>query len=209
MSTREAIHLRRSDVRRVPWKNGRGVTEELAIWPEDAQVDRGGFTWRISKASIAGPGPFSSFPGYERILVVVEGRALVLTHGTDAPRARLRPLEPYLFSGDWRTEAELPEGPVVDLNVIVRCGRCSAGVEASDLGTRRLREPLEPGDAFVHVLAGGVRARVTGAEEPFELAHGESLWARGVESGDEVELAGKSAATRIVLVRLGRPPAPR
>ena len=41
----EFLHLRPGDARRVPWKNGRGVTEELAVWPPEASFERGGKVW--------------------------------------------------------------------------------------------------------------------------------------------------------------------
>lgn len=196
------LHRTRADTRRVPWKNGRGVTEELALWPPGCSLERDDFDWRLSKAALDEPGPFSSFPGIERILVVTAGEALVLDHGDAAPRARLRRLEPYRFSGDWATRAELPAGPVRDFNTLVRRGAARAEVEALRLGLRRVREALCAGHALVHVLAGSVRARATGEEQPFELASEESLWARGLDGSEELELAGASDDCTLLLVRL-------
>ena len=201
-------HLSRDDVRRVPWKNGRGTTEELAIAPAGAAFERGDFAWRISKARIEAPGPFSCFPGYERILVVTAGDGLVLTHGDDASRARVRPFEPYLFPGDWSTRAELVRGPVRDFNVLVRRDEWSASVEVLRLGTRRARPALARGHAFLHLLAGSATARVTGEEEPFELAAGESLSVAGSDADLELDLVGRSSdclALLVSLVEKGRP----
>src|SRR5687767_10413887 len=39
----EVVHLHPADARLVPWKNGRGVTRELALWPEGASLERGDF----------------------------------------------------------------------------------------------------------------------------------------------------------------------
>ena len=198
----EVVHLRAADARLVPWKNGRGVTRELALWPESARLERGDFDWRISSAPVNAPGPFSLFPGVERTLVVTEGAGLVLAHGDRAPRARLRRLEPYRFAGDWPTTAELPHGAITDLNVMVREERVRAGVQGLALGRRRLREALAPGHAFLHVLAGTCAARVTGEEEPYELRALESLWLRGLRGGEELELAGREDACELVLVAL-------
>jgi environmental stress-induced protein Ves len=203
---REVLHLTAADVRRLAWKNGRGVTEELALWPLGSAFERGDFVWRISKAAITGPGPFSSFAGCERILVVTEGDGLVLEHGSLAPRARLRRFEPYRFSGDWPTEAAEAQGAISDFNVIARRGSCRAEVLVSRLGSRRVREPLALGHAFVHVLGAGVVARVTGEEEPFELAPGESLWVRGATERDELELLGTGAASVALVVRIALAP---
>lgn len=40
--------LRASDHKRMPWKNGKGETVEIAVFPEGASVDT--FDWRISMA---------------------------------------------------------------------------------------------------------------------------------------------------------------
>jgi hypothetical protein len=198
----EVVHLQPSDARLVPWKNGRGVTRELALWPESARFERGDFDWRLSSAPVNEEGPFSLFPGVERILVVTEGAGLVLSHGEQAPRARLRRLQPYSFAGDWPTTAELPYGPVADFNVMLRAGRARASVSVLALGGRRVREALARGHAFVHVLAGTLSARVTGEEEPFELAEQESLWLRGLKGGEELDLVGRTRACELLVVGL-------
>src|SRR6185503_21054008 len=184
----EVVHLRAADARVVPWKNGRGVTRELALWPAGASFERGDFDWRLSAAPVDEAGPFSALPGFERILVVTEGAGLVLSHGAHAPRARLRRLEPYRFAGGWPTTAELTHGPITDFNVMVREGRARAQVEGLALGKRRARESLTAGHTFVHVLEGPCVARATGEEEPFELGPGDSLWLRGLRGGGELDL---------------------
>lgn len=199
---REVLHLTPADARRIAWKNGRGVTEELALWPEDSVFERGDFQWRISKASIEAPGPLSSFPGFDRILVITRGASLVLTHGDRAARARLRAFEPYLFSGDWPTRAELPSGPVADFNLLFRRGSCRADVEALKLGRRRVRESITNGHAFVHVLSGEVLVRVTAEEEPFTLGPGSSLWVQDLGPADELDILGRADDSVVLLARI-------
>ncbi|MFN0243109.1 MAG: HutD family protein [Planctomycetota bacterium] len=201
---REVLHLRETDFRHLPWKNGRGVTEELALWPPHATFQRGDFDWRVSRAAIDENGPFSAFPGFDRILVVTAGRGLALTHGRDAARAYVRPLEPYLFSGDWPTSGELDGGPVADLNVLVRRDRHRADVQVSRLRRRRVIEALDAQDALVCVLSGSVLARVTGEDEPFALAAREVLWIRGAADGADVELSGRADDAGVILVRIAR-----
>jgi environmental stress-induced protein Ves len=201
----EVLHLRPSDARVVPWKNGRGVTRELALWPEGASLERSDFDWRLSSAPVNEAGPFSALPGVERILVVTEGTDLVLHHGDHAPRARLRRLEPYRFAGDWPTTAELPHGPITDFNVMLRAGRARADVQALALGARRARESLADGHAFAHVLVGRCRARVTGEEEPFDLGAGSSLWIRGLRGGEELDLEGRASGSELLIVALAPP----
>ncbi|MBI5362053.1 MAG: HutD family protein [Planctomycetes bacterium] len=199
---REVLHLTAADARRVPWKNGRGVTEELALAPEGAAFERGDFDWRVSKAAVDADGAFSSFPGFERILLVTGGAGLALDHGADAQRARLRPLEPHRFSGDWVTHAALVRGPVSDFNVVFRRELVEASVEVLRLGRRRALATADAHDVFAHVLAGACRARVTGEEEAFELASGDSLWIREARAHDELEFAGSASDCVVLLVRL-------
>lgn len=47
--------------RRMPWKNGRGETTEIAVWPEGAGLQD--FGWRLSMAGVSEHGAFSAFPG--------------------------------------------------------------------------------------------------------------------------------------------------
>ena len=61
-------HLRSRDYRRVPWRNGRGCTAEIAVAPEGAGMDD--FLWRVSTAVVTEPGAFSAFPGVDRILTL-------------------------------------------------------------------------------------------------------------------------------------------
>ncbi len=199
----EVVHLRSADACVVPWKNGRGVTRELALWPAGTSFERGDFDWRLSSAPVNEAGPFSVFPGVERILVVTAGAGLVLAHGEHAPRARLRRLEPYTFSGDWPTTAELPGGPIADFNVMLRRDHARASVEPLALGGRRTRESLAAGHAFVHVLTGACSARITGEEEPYELAALESLWLRGLRGGEELDLTGRTSPCELLIVGLG------
>ena len=61
----------------VPWKNGLGYTTELAI-NDGGTLEK--FDWRLSIASVTADGAFSSFAGYQRNLVLIEGSGLTLDH---------------------------------------------------------------------------------------------------------------------------------
>ncbi|MCC6406946.1 MAG: HutD family protein [Planctomycetes bacterium] len=199
---REVLHFSPDDARRVPWKNGRGETLELAIFPPEATFERGDFAWRISKARVEESGPFSAFAGFDRILVVLEGDGLVLAHGDASPRARLRKLEPYRFAGDWDTSGELVRGPIADFNVITHRERARAEVQTLPLARRSARESLSTPHTFLHVLSGALFARVTGEDEPFDLVAGDSLWVRDPRIGDELDLTGRGEGTAALVVRI-------
>ncbi len=201
--TRKILHLTPEDSLCTPWRNGGGVTEQLAIHPHGASMERMDFEWRISKSRVEANGPFSRFAGYERTLVVTEGAGFVLSHADDAPRSRVRPFEPYRFDGGWDTRAELAAGPVADFNVFARRDTWNVEVQVTRIGARRSREVVGPHTAFVHVLTGGAVLRIPREEEPFELDAGESIQASELGSELEFEIAGTSPETIVILVRLG------
>src|SRR4051812_9694313 len=101
----------------MPWKNGLGATTELAVYPAGADLD--GFTWRLSIADLGASGPFSTFAGYDRILVQIEGAPMTLSHEGRGEH-RLRLLTPYRFAGELVTHGALEAPPVRDFNVMVR-----------------------------------------------------------------------------------------
>jgi environmental stress-induced protein Ves len=191
------------DTLRLPWRNGRGVTRQFALWPEDARFEAGDFDWRISAAGVVEDGPFSTFAGFDRVLVVTDGAGLVLDHGPEGGRGRLRPLEPYSFSGDWETRATLIAGAVQDFGVLTRRGVWRAEVEVLRLGARRMRLELLPGEhGFVHVLRGECDARLEGEDDSLPLAREDSAWILPTARGADAELAGTGASTFAVFARL-------
>ena len=68
--------LRAENYRRMKWKNGGGETAEIALFPDGAGL--GIFDWRISMARVESGGPFSTFPGVDRTLSILEGEGIVL-----------------------------------------------------------------------------------------------------------------------------------
>lgn len=202
---RSLVHLTPADARRIPWRNGRGTTEELAIGPAGATFERGDFDWRVSKAGVDAPGPFSAFPGYDRVLVVTQGDSLLLDHGGCADAARVGLLRPYRFSGDWPTTADLPAGAVSDFNVLARRDRVRADVRVLRPGRGSERAALVQGDAVVHVLQGEIVARIAGEDGATALAPGDTLWVRSVADGSVLDLLGdprRGGPGVVLLVRI-------
>jgi environmental stress-induced protein Ves len=114
--------LSANSFRRTPWKNGGGITHEVA---RDREGDN--FGWRISIAEVGSDGPFSLFPGYRRCLTVIFGNGMELRGASGSIDARL--LEPVWFSGDDVFSAKLLDGPCLDFNVIFDPGKFNAEVE--------------------------------------------------------------------------------
>ena len=106
--------------RRMPWKNGRGETTEIAVWPEGAGLQD--FGWRLSMAGVTENGDFSIFPGIDRTLAVLSGAGINLEvqgHGSHRLTAGV---EPLAFPADVPASAQLLGGPITDLNLMTRRG---------------------------------------------------------------------------------------
>lgn len=105
-----------------PWRNGGGVTRELAAWPAGAD-----WAWRLSVADIERTGPFSAFAGVDRVFAVLggagvrlawDGREAVVTTGSPA----------LAFDGGDPPAAEPLAGTTRDLNLMLRRDRAAGGL---------------------------------------------------------------------------------
>ena len=121
----------------VPWKNGGGLTREVAAAPAGAAL--GDFDWRVSTAEVRSAGPFSMFPGVQRTLCVLEGTLALEVEGMRPARLG-EDSAPYVFSGDVPAHARPGAEGVVDLNVMTRRGRFGARVAPLKFTTTLTRE---------------------------------------------------------------------
>ncbi|MFE2375461.1 HutD family protein [Streptomyces sp. NPDC059398] len=122
---RELRVLRAHNRAQAPWKNGGGITREVAAGPAGAGLDD--FSWRVSLAEVGQGGPFSSFAGVDRVIALVEGAGMELTvDGFPHPVAA--PFRPFAFPGDATTTCRLIGGPLVDFNVMTRRTEATAQV---------------------------------------------------------------------------------
>jgi environmental stress-induced protein Ves len=101
----------------LPWRNGGGITREIAAAPPGAGFDA--FHWRISTAEIHDPGPFSRFDGVDRVLTVLTGRLQLKLEGQNTIVLD-DATEPHSFPGEAPVHGAPLGGPVTDLNVMVR-----------------------------------------------------------------------------------------
>ena len=167
-------HLTPADARRVPWKNGRGITEEIAVGPAGTSFEAGDFGWRVSRAAVTEAGPFSPFPGIDRVLVVTDGEGLVLTQGAGAAPVTVRRLAPHAFRGDEPTAATLVGGGVRDFNVFTRRGRYHADVQVIRPAPISCTILLPSGTTLLHVVHAPVRTilRAGRPGTPMQWTHG-------------------------------------
>ncbi|WP_241480969.1 HutD/Ves family protein [Leisingera sp. ANG-M6] len=152
----------------VPWKNGGGITRELAVHKENGQI-----VWRLSLAEIERSGPFSAFPGRARIHCIVEGAGHTLADGHI--RLEARPLTPVFFDGGLALDCRLRDGVCKAFNVIYDPNRVTPKAEILSGGTLRDCEGIQ---AFF-VVSGSLEMHGKGRFLP-----GEGVTAKGAATGE-------------------------
>jgi uncharacterized protein len=161
-----------AEYRRTPWKNGGGISVEIAAEHFDAGGDGwAGLVWSFSRTGFDVPSPFSDLTGTDRIIAVIEGNGLTL-RATDGGEdvAVGGKFQPAAFDGGKPVEG-VPDGPIRVANVMGRQGRVKIGMrflqagQAAKLAADVLLLHACAGPATVHVLAG----------ESYELENDEAL----------------------------------
>ena len=96
----------------MPWANGKGASYEISS-DRDASNQ---WSWRVAIAPVVVDGPFSSLPGVDRQLVVIDGNGMVLE--VDGKTVECLPSQVVSFSGDADAYARLIDGPAVDVGLM-------------------------------------------------------------------------------------------
>nr|WP_240702363.1 HutD family protein [Trinickia terrae] len=112
------------------WKNGGGVTREIAAFSPTgtsfgapAGSDLETFVWRVSVADVEKAGPFSRFAGVDRTLVLLSGNGMLLDEQGGVTHELRKPLDAAHFNGEAAIDASLVDGPTRDFNLMLRRGR--------------------------------------------------------------------------------------
>lgn len=147
-------HIRRADYKVMPWKNGGGSTAEIVVYG-----DKDGFDARLSVAQISASGPFSLFPGVDRILIQLSGKPVVLHHPGESGSITLRLYAPYYFPGEIQTESCI-EGSATDFNVMVKRDVFVAGVDVQTLSFEQsVTLPITHSLALIYCAKGSLSVR--------------------------------------------------
>ena len=139
--------IRYAELKAHPWRNGGGVTREVARHPRtpfpptvpqtapEGTGQDGAWDWRVSIAEVSKAGPFSAYAGMDRVLTVIDGDLLLLSvDGAEHPLEKYRP---FRFSGDADSAGALPTGDIRDLNVITRNGAFKGYTSIIELSKKR------------------------------------------------------------------------
>jgi len=164
-------HLTPADYRLMSWKNGAGSTTELAIHPKESCIGAS-FLWRLSIASLTTSGPFSSFPGYDRIIILLSGNPMRLVHH-DIAEQQLHALAPVRFRGEWATSGYLNGSDVQDFNVMVQRQHATAEAECCHLQKGQQQKRIA--NDVIFLFAWQASSQVKIGETELTLAEGESL----------------------------------
>ena len=193
-----AQRLDPASYRRVPWKNGGGVTVDIAgVFPTESEAASwSGMTWRLGRTRIERPGPFSDLSGIDRILAVIEGRGLRLKPA-GAPAIDVRePMRPVRFPGEWAIESELEAGPVGVLNLMA--DRARAGIDLVFVAADGSL-PVDADTVVIYAPFGPAEVTLNG--EPFALPADGALQVDGASSLQVEAWSGTVAVATIVMKR--------
>ncbi len=163
---------------RTPWKNGGGVTTDIAF---DGDV------WRLSRTPITVAGPFSDYSGFDRLQVLVAGSGLVLQTPASEIDVR-RPFRPVRFTGETPIVSRLEAGPVEVINLMGERSKVRLDLAVLEAGQQ---QRLGSGIHIAYCPAG--RAALRLADE----THG--LQPDGGLRIEDVDLVATCGAGRIVL----------
>ena len=195
------IHLfERAQLHASTWKNGGGVTREIACHPPSANMQD--FDWRISIAHIARDGDFSVFAGVDRVITLLEGGGVHLSSADGSVLHALdTPLQPFAFSGDAAVHGRLLNGDCHDFNVMTRRGVCQAEVRVL-----RRDETLWPAPAgLLMAIRGAWQVQTpdtdTDKVQPHTIAPQTGLWWQGSTQGWSCQCADSDPLAALLAVR--------
>lgn len=144
---------------RAPWKNGGGVSVDIAL---DGDV------WRFGRTPITAGGPFSDYAGFDRMQVLVAGSGLVLQTPWGEIDVR-RPFQPVRFAGETPIVSRLEAGPVEVVNLLG--DRRQVNIDLAVLEAGRTRA-LGPGLHIAYCPGGQARLQIGGKAYDLEADGG-------------------------------------
>jgi environmental stress-induced protein Ves len=175
-----------------PWKNGGGSTREIVCRPEGAGMD--GFDWRVSIATIAQAGPFSAFPGVDRVIMLLDGDGVHLQSASGIDHRLDQAHAPFAFSGDVALDCTVLGGTSTDFNVMTRRGTLCADVQVLRAATAL---PVAQSGLLL-ALRGDWH--LSGSDTPQTCTAGQGLWWDAAPHGWHATPQGGDAT--LVWVRL-------
>lgn len=182
-----------NEYRRERWRNGFGWTREILRSPDTGDD----WDWRLSIAEIEQDGPFSTFAGIDRELVLLHGNGVRLrfddgdVREVEPPHGRVR------FAGERAVSGELIDGPTHDFNLMWRRDRIEAELWHRPLVGSMVLFVAPDEQWAVHVLSG--HAHATDGTRHETAAMGDTLLLRATSARARFALDGGGEALVIRL----------
>jgi len=185
---KKAVFITRLDptgYRHTPWKNGGGVTIDIAEAYREGVAPGAweGMIWRFGRTAITGPGPFSDLSRYDRVQVVIAGQGLVLVAPDHEIDVRL-PFVPVRFAGETPIVSRLEAGAVEVVNLIGDRSIVAIDMRVLEAGQAL---PLAAGTHIAYCPVGVAALDCWGMR--YDLAQDHAL---RIEVGDEATIGGAS-----------------
>ena len=202
MMMQPARYFPRTAYTAMPWRNGAGITHEIAREPAHGES----FAWRLSLASLQASGPFSVYPGYQRCVALVAGRGFRLHVAGAGTRLLTARGEHALFAGAADTRCELLDGPCTDLSLMVHEPGTIAGVTRLLVSSAQSLEVPAGKEQVLFVLHGAIRCRPLGPHIPdasyaaaFTLNVNDTLLMHATAHSWSIDPASNEAAELLVI----------
>jgi environmental stress-induced protein Ves len=186
--------------RRTPWKNGGGITIDIADAYRPGATAGGweGMIWRFGRTAITTPAPFSDLTGFERMQMVVVGSGLVLETPDGEIDVRT-PFSPVRYDGGTPIVSRLENGPVEVVNLIADRDLCEIDLKATQAAASL---SLGPGTHILYAAQALVEAMIGSKAIRLDIGHAVRIDAR-----DALTLTVSDGMAIIASIRL-RPPLP-
>ncbi len=170
----------------MPWRNGAGVTAQIAIEPADCDFSNMDFEWRLSSARIQDGNTFSQFPGYDRLLTVVSGEGLLINNH------ELGPFDVVEFQGEDKVECSVIDEPVEDLGIIFKRDKYLCSMQLLDV-TAPMYLKMDEGTHFFLSLSEQAIVDGTDLNSPDFLR---------VEGAESVEITARKYPAHILKIKI-------
>jgi environmental stress-induced protein Ves len=139
--------IRKTDLREGRWRNGLGVSWDIAT---DGNAGADDFGWRLAIARIDSDVPFSHYPQVDRIFTLIDGQGLDLDFADGRTLAADQLFVPHPYPCDVPTFCRLRDGPCRVLNLFLK--RRSREAEVDILSSNA--DITHPGPILAFVLKG-------------------------------------------------------
>lgn len=154
-----------------PWKNGRGVTTDIAALyrPGATSRDWTEMLWRFGRTPIPESGPYSDLTGFERLQVLIAGDGFKIhTEDGTVHRDLSRAYVPVRYDGGLKLTGRLNAGPVETVNLLYRRDAFDGDLHAPAPGTEL---KLEAGTHLIHAPDGEAKIGIDGTAHTLADRH--------------------------------------